>query len=81
MHHRSDAPTDEAALEDMLSRPDDALRDDLAAVPGALLVLGGAGKMGPSLCRLAKRADPGRRVLAVARFSEPGLRADGVLGR
>ncbi|WP_376098926.1 NAD-dependent epimerase/dehydratase family protein [Roseomonas sp. CCTCC AB2023176] len=65
---------DEEALEDALSRPDDALRADLAAVPGDLLVLGAAGKMGPTLCRMAKRADPGRRVIAVARFSEPGLR-------
>ncbi len=66
---------DEAALEDALSRPDDALRTDLAAVPGDLLVLGAGGKMGPTLCRLARRADPARRVVAVARWSEPGLRA------
>ncbi|GGG35627.1 epimerase [Caldovatus sediminis] len=65
---------DEEALEEVLSRPDAALRADLAAVPGDLLVLGAAGKMGPTLCRLAKRADPARRVIAVARFSEPGLR-------
>jgi nucleoside-diphosphate-sugar epimerase len=65
---------DEATLEDLMSRPDDALRADLAAVPGDLLVLGAAGKMGPTLCRLAKRADPARRVTAVARWSEPGLR-------
>ncbi|MBY0338254.1 MAG: NAD-dependent epimerase/dehydratase family protein [Acetobacteraceae bacterium] len=65
---------DEATLEEVLSRPDPALVADLAAVPGDLLVLGAAGKMGPTLCRLAKRADPGRRVIAVARWSEPGLR-------
>jgi uncharacterized protein YbjT (DUF2867 family) len=65
---------DEAALEDLLSRPDDALREDLAAAPGDILVLGAAGKMGPTLCRAAKRADPARRVIAVARWSEPGLR-------
>jgi nucleoside-diphosphate-sugar epimerase len=65
---------DEAALEEVMTRPDPALEADLAAVPGALLVLGAAGKMGPTLCRLAKRADPQRRVIAVARFSEPGLR-------
>jgi hypothetical protein len=66
---------DEAELEEVMTRPDAALRTDLAAVPGALLVLGAGGKMGPTLCRLAKRADPARRVIAVARFSEPGLRA------
>jgi len=65
---------DEATLEEVLSRPDPALIEDLAAVPGDILVLGAAGKMGPTLCRLAKRADPGRRVIAVARWSEPGLR-------
>jgi len=65
---------DETALEDLLSRPDDALREDLAAAPGDILVLGAAGKMGPTLCRAAKRADPARRVIAVARWSEPGLR-------
>jgi nucleoside-diphosphate-sugar epimerase len=65
---------DEAALEEMLSRPDPALVADLAAVPGDILVLGAAGKMGPTLCRQARRADPSRRVIAVARWSEPGLR-------
>ncbi|MEI6161891.1 MAG: NAD-dependent epimerase/dehydratase family protein [Roseococcus sp.] len=65
---------DEATLEEVLSRPDPALIADLAAVPGDILVLGAAGKMGPTLCRLAKRADPTRRVIAVARWSEPGLR-------
>ena len=66
---------DEAALEDLLSRPDPALVADLATVPGDILVLGAAGKMGPTLCRQAKRTDPSRRVIAVARWSEPGLRA------
>jgi dTDP-4-dehydrorhamnose reductase len=65
---------DEAELEEVMSRPDPALQADLAAVPGDLLVLGAGGKMGPTLCRLAKRADPSRRVIAVARWSEPGLR-------
>jgi hypothetical protein len=65
---------DEAELEEVMARPDAVLREDLAAVPGDLLVLGAAGKMGPTLCRLAKRADPSRRVIAVARWSEPGLR-------
>lgn len=66
---------DEETLEEVLSRPDPALAADLAAVPGDILVLGAAGKMGPTLCRLAKRADPSRRVIAVARWSEEGLRA------
>ena len=66
---------DEAELEEVMSRPDPALVADLATVTGDLLVLGAAGKMGPTLCRLAKRADPARRVIAVARWNEPGLRA------
>jgi dTDP-4-dehydrorhamnose reductase len=65
---------DEAVLEEVMSRPDPALVADLVPAPGDLLVLGAAGKMGPTLCRLAKRADPARRVIAVARWSEPGLR-------
>jgi hypothetical protein len=68
------AISDEATLEEVMTRPDEALCEDLAAVPGDLLVLGAAGKMGPTLCRLARRADPSRRVIAVARWSEPGLR-------
>ena len=65
---------DEAMLEEVMTRPDPALVEDLAAVPGDILVLGAGGKMGPTLCRMAKRADPARRVIAVARWSEPGLR-------
>ncbi len=66
---------DEATLEEVLSRPDPALVADLARAPGDILVLGAAGKMGPTLCRQAKRADPSRRVIAVARWTEEGLRA------
>lgn len=62
------------ALEELMSRPSPALEADLARVPGDILVLGVGGKMGPTLARMAKRADPGRRVIGVARFSEPGLR-------
>ncbi len=65
---------DEEELEEVMTRPDPALVADLARTPGDLLVLGAAGKMGPTLCRMAKRADPARRVIAVARWSEPGLR-------
>ena len=49
------------------------------ALEGDLLILGAGGKMGPSLARLAKRSaiQAGRetRVIAVARFSDPALRA------
>ena len=63
------------ALEAFMTRPSAALGADLARSPGDLIVLGVGGKMGPTLARLAKRADPARRVIGVARFSQPGLRA------
>jgi nucleoside-diphosphate-sugar epimerase len=58
-----------------MTTPSPALAADLARVPGDILVLGVGGKMGPTLARMAKRAAPARRVIGVARFSEPGLRA------
>lgn len=65
---------DVATLEDFMSEPSAALKEDLAGVPGDILVLGVGGKMGPTLARLAKRAAPDKRVIGVARFSEAGLR-------
>src|SRR4051812_39071993 len=65
---------DVAQLEDTMSTPSPALVEALRRAPGDLLVLGVGGKMGPTLARMAKRADPARRVIGVARFSEPGLR-------
>jgi nucleoside-diphosphate-sugar epimerase len=62
------------AVEDFMTTPSDALVRDLAAVPGDIMVLGVGGKMGPTLARLAKRAAPDKRVVGVARFSEPGVR-------
>ena len=75
-------PRDEAELEERLSRPTPALTRLLATVPGDLVVLGAGGKMGPSLARMAKRADPSRRVVAVSRWCDraaaAALEADGV---
>ena len=62
------------AVEDFMTAPSEALAADLAATPGDILVLGVGGKMGPTLARLAKRAAPSKRVMGVARFSEPGVR-------
>src|SRR5690349_11358053 len=61
-------------LEDFLSTPPAAVTSELAGLAGDILVLGVAGKMGPTLARLAKRAAPDRRVVGVARFSEKGVR-------
>ena len=66
----------EEALEDYLATPSRDLVRDLARVEGDLIILGVGGKMGPSLARLARNAMPDRRVIAVARFNEPGLRDD-----
>lgn len=65
---------DIAALDDLLCRPSQALIDDLCKVGGDIMVLGVAGKMGPTLAGLAKAAVPDRRVIGVARFSEPGVK-------
>ena len=64
----------EASLDEFMSAPDKQLVDELAGLDGDILVAGVAGKMGPTLARMAKRAAPGRRVIGVARFSEPGLK-------
>jgi nucleoside-diphosphate-sugar epimerase len=75
---RQDLPKDfrsVAELENFLSDPPAELIADLARVPGDILVLGVGGKMGPTLARMAKRAAPQKRVVGVARFSDPGVRA------
>src|SRR3954468_22678853 len=66
---------DIAALDDLLCRPTQALIDDLARVEGDIMILGVAGKMGPTLAGLAKAAAPNRRVIGVARFSDASVKA------
>jgi hypothetical protein len=65
---------DVGALDDLLCRPSQALIDDLARIEGDIMILGVAGKMGPTLAGLAKAAAPDRRVIGVARFSEAGFK-------
>jgi nucleoside-diphosphate-sugar epimerase len=65
-----------AALEEFMTAPGPELAADLAKVPGDILILGVAGKMGPTLARLARRASPDKRIVGVARFSDPAARAD-----
>jgi hypothetical protein len=60
-------------LDEFMSRPSPALIHDLAEVDGDIIVVGVGGKMGPTLARMAKRAVPDRKVIGVARFSEPWL--------
>ncbi|TMR24814.1 NAD-dependent epimerase/dehydratase family protein [Nonomuraea turkmeniaca] len=61
-------------LEERLARPSAGLVDDLGKLDGDIMILGAGGKLGPSLVRLALNATGGsRRIIAVSRFSEPGL--------
>jgi nucleoside-diphosphate-sugar epimerase len=80
MHNEPiDTIADVADLEDRLSSPTPALVEAMSRPQGDLLVLGAAGKMGPTLARMARRAfdqaGVRRRVIGVSRFSEPGLQA------
>lgn len=68
-----DAIRDIHHLEDLLSEPSAAAVEAMRAFGGDLIVLGVAGKMGPTLARMARRAldaagVPGR-VIGVSRFS------------
>lgn len=71
--------TDEQQLENILSEPTGADVQSARSIDGPLLILGAAGKMGPSLAHLAKRAldaaNNPARVIAVSRFSNPDSRA------
>jgi nucleoside-diphosphate-sugar epimerase len=62
-------------LDDLLSDPPDYVIDAMRDLDGDILVLGVAGKMGPTLAMMAKRASTRagtrRRVIGVARFSDP----------
>src|SRR4029077_7833498 len=68
----------EQQLEDLLSEPNEADARAMADLDGDLLILGVAGKMGPSLARRARRAcelaGVKKRIIGVARFSTAGTR-------
>jgi len=68
---------DNEHLDDLLSEPSDAAVDALGRLSGDLIILGVSGKMGPTLARMARRASERagvlRRVLGVARFSDPQI--------
>src|SRR5256885_16987019 len=66
---------DVAALDELLCRPSQPLIDDLERVDGDIMILGVAGKMGPTLAGLARAALPGRRIIGVARFSDAGVKS------
>ncbi len=62
-------------LEDLLSQPTAAAIAALKRVTGDITLLGVAGKMGPTLARMAlaasEAAGKSRRILGVSRFSQP----------
>ena len=66
---------DEAELERRLSDPPEYLVQLFSGLSGDILVLGVAGKMGPTLAGMAVRASEAagtrRKVIGVARFSKP----------
>lgn len=73
---RTPATVDE--LDEFLTTPSEALVADLGSLEGDLMVIGSAGKMGPTLTVLAQRAleaaGGDRRVIAVSRFSDAAAR-------
>lgn len=64
----------EEKLDMLLTNPSDALVEDIAKIKGDIMVLGAGGKMGPTLCILAKnaieKAGINKRVIAVSRFTD-----------
>jgi nucleoside-diphosphate-sugar epimerase len=68
---------DEDHLDDLLSEPSPGAIETLGRLEGDVVVLGVGGKMGPTLARMVRRASEAagvkRRVIGVARFSQPSL--------
>src|SRR5438046_7422196 len=69
-----------AALEDRLSQPTDGVVETMRRLSGDVIILGIAGKMGPTLAQMIKRASSAavvnRRVIGVSRFSSGGQKAE-----
>ncbi len=65
----------EEKLDTLLTTPSDALVENVKKIKGDIMVLGAGGKMGPTLCILAKnaieKAGVQKRVIAVSRFTDP----------
>lgn len=65
----------EDRLNELLTTPSEKLVEDMKKIKGDIMVLGAGGKMGPTLCTLAKnaciKAGVEKRVMAVSRFSDP----------
>ena len=65
----------EDKLNQMLITPSSGLIEDMKKIEGDIMILGAGGKMGPTLCTLAKNAINAagldKKVYAVSRFSDP----------
>ncbi len=65
----------EEKLNEMLATPSAALIEDMKKIEGDIMVLGAGGKMGPTLCVLAKNAAKAagvdKKIYAVSRGSDP----------
>lgn len=76
----------EELLNERLTTPSPLLVEDMAKLEGDIMILGAGGKMGPTLCLLARNAlrEAGvdKKVIAVSRFSDPAaarlLKAGGI---
>lgn len=70
--------TDLTQIENELYQPSPALLNDLKKMEGDIMLLGVAGKMGPSMARLAKMAVDAagvkKNIIGVSRFSDPEVR-------
>lgn len=68
----------ESELEEILSKPTPETVEAISQIEGDIIILGAGGKIGPSLARTAKnaidKAGVDKKVIAVSRFSTPGLR-------
>lgn len=66
-------------IEKELLTPSDVLVADVKALQGDIMLLGVAGKMGPDMARLARRAADKagvkKKIIGVSRFSDPDTRA------
>lgn len=65
----------EDKLNKLLTTPSEKLVEDMKKIKGDIMVLGAGGKMGPTLCTLAKnaciKAGVEKKIIAVSRFSDP----------
>ena len=65
----------EQMLDERLATPSPALIEDMKKLKGDIVILGAGGKMGPTMCLLAKNAIEAaglhKKVYAVSRFSDP----------